>query len=381
LHALTALLLAACIGSWAYSQSAPANKDVKAGTVQRIKIHGKALEGNLEGETTDPDVTIYLPPGYESNRNTRYPVVYLLHGYSGTDATWTGRLAKLPESMDRDIAAKSAKEMIVVMPNAYTKYGGSMYSNSVTTGDWESYIAEDLVSYMDKNYRTIPDRMSRGIGGHSMGGYGAVRVAMKRPDVFSSLYILSACCLMNNPGGQRGNGGGNRGAAPRGAAPRGDGARGDTPQGATPQGDAPRGQAAGRGAGGRGNGFANVQFAEAAAWSPNPNNPPNYFDLPTKDGQVQPLIAAKWVANSPLAMVDQYVGNLKKFHAIAGDVGTSDGLMASNKQLEEAFTNFGIQHTFETYDGDHTNRIGARIEMKVLPFFSENLVFVQQKKK
>ena len=77
--------------------------------MQRIKIHGKALEGNLEGETADPDVTIYLPPGYESNRNARYPVVYLLHGYSGTDATWTGRLAKLPESMDRDIANKTVK--------------------------------------------------------------------------------------------------------------------------------------------------------------------------------------------------------------------------------------------------------------------------------
>src|SRR5262249_4134096 len=160
-----------------------------------------------------------------------------------------------------------------------------------------------------------------------------------------SLYILSACCLMNNPGAQPQ---GNRGQTNRGAGNRDDGARGDSARG-----EGARGQAAGRG-GNRGGGFANVQFAEAAAWSPNPNNPPNYFDLPTKDGQVQPLIAAKWVANSPLAMFDQYVGNLKKFHAIAGDIGTADGLMASNKQLEEAFTNFGITHTFETYEGDHT---------------------------
>src|SRR6516162_4191849 len=111
---------------------------------------------------------------------------------------------------------------------------------------------------------------------------------------------------------------------------------GDAPQGNN--GDAARG--AGNRGGGRGGAFANVQFAEVAAWSPNPGNPPNYFDLPTKDGQPQPLIVAKWIANSPLVMLDQYVGNLKKLHAIAGDVGTSDGLMASNKQLEEAFTNF-----------------------------------------
>jgi len=341
----------------------------KKGTVQHIKIHGKALEGNLEGETADPDVTIYLPPGYETSRKTRYPVIYLLHGYSGTDATWTGRIANVPDAMDRDIEAKTAREMIVVMPNAYTKYGGSMYSNSVTTGDWESYIAEDLVSYMDKNYRTIPDRMSRGIAGHSMGGYGAVRIAMKRPDVFSSLYILSACCLMNNPGGRGnrgGDGGGNRGDTPRGEAPRG-----DAPQGNS--GDAARG--AGNRGGGRGGAFANVQSAEAAAWSPNPGNPPSYFDLPAKDGQPQPLIVAKWIANSPLVMLDQYVGNLKKLHAIAGDVGTSDGLMASNKQLEEAFTNFGVNHKFETYDGDHTNHVKDRIEGSVFPFFSQNLSF------
>jgi len=173
---------------------------------------------------------------------------------------------------------------------------------------------------------------------------------------------------MNNPGGggNRGGNAGNRGAAslgeaPRGAAPQGNG------------GDAARG-AANRG-GGRGGAFANVQFAEAAAWSPNPGNPPNYFDLPTKDGQPQPLIVAKWIANSPLVMLDQYVGNLKKFHAIAGDVGTSDGLMASNKQLEEAFTNFGINHKFETYDGNHTNHVKDRIEGNVFPFFSQNLTF------
>jgi S-formylglutathione hydrolase FrmB len=363
--AALACILIACMAAWVLSQG-NVQTQVKAGTVQRIKIHGKALEGNLEGETAEPDVTIYLPPGYETNKNARYPVVYLLHGYSGTDGTWTGRLAKLPESLDRDIANKTAKEMIVVMPNAYTKYGGSMYSNSVTTGDWESYIAEDLVGYMDKNYRTIPDRMSRGLGGHSMGGYGAVRIAMKRPDVFSSLYIMSACCLMNNPGAQAQ---GNRGQGNRGGGNRGDGARGD----------GARGDGAARGAGNRGS-FANVQFAEAAAWSPNPSNPPNFFDLPVQDGQPQPLIVAKWIANSPLAMLDQYIGNLKKFHAITGDVGTSDGLMASNKQLEEAFTRFGVQHTFETYDGDHTNRVGERIEMKVLPFFSQNLSFVVGKR-
>src|SRR5215813_8560812 len=105
----------------------------------------------------------------------------------------------LADNADKDIAAGTMKEMILVSPDAFTKYSGSMYSSSATTGDWESYIAEDLVSYVDSHYRTIADRMSRGLAGHSMGGYGTIRIGMKRPDVFSSLYFISACCLMNTP--------------------------------------------------------------------------------------------------------------------------------------------------------------------------------------
>ena len=320
--------------------SAPAQK----GTVENIKVHGRSLEGNLEGDSPDRDVFVYLPPGYATNRNQRYPVVYLLHGYGLTGERWM-TFSNLAENADKDIAAGTMKEMILVNPDAFTKYNGSMYSASATTGDWETFIAEDLVSYIDSHYRTIPDRMSRGLGGHSMGGYGTIRIGMKRSDVFSSLYIMSACCLINNPGGQ-----GNRAAAPA-AAPAG-----------------------------RGNVFANAGSAQAAAWASNPNNPPQFFDLPVKDGVPQPLIVAKYAANSPLVMIDQYVTNLKKYHAIMGDVGTQDGLAASNRQMDQILTDFGVKHTFETYEGDHTNRVKERFELKVLPFFSNNLSFNRVKK-
>src|SRR5437773_817323 len=194
--------------------------------------------------------------------------------------------ANLAATADKDIAAGTMKEMILVNPDAFTKFNGSMYSSSATIGDWETYIAEDLVSYVDTHYRTIPNRMSRGLGGHSMGGYGTIRIGMKRPDVFSSLYIMSACCLMNNPGAAQGNRAARAATAPAPATPPAESARGDANRG--------RG-----GQGGRGGGFSNAQFAEAAAWSSNPKNPPQYFDVPVKDGQVQPGIAAKWVANSP----------------------------------------------------------------------------------
>jgi S-formylglutathione hydrolase len=346
---IISLVLALCLASPLFAQA-------KKGTVEHIKVHGKSLEGNLEGDSPDRDVFVYLPPSYGTNSNQRYPVVYLLHGYGLTGERWM-TFGNLAEASDGDIAAGTMKEMILVNPDAFTKYNGSMYSASPTTGDWEAYIADELVSYIDSHYRTIPDRMSRGLGGHSMGGYGTIRIGMKRPDVFSSLYIMSGCCLINLPSAQPAN----RGAAP--AAPT-------TP--AAPAAPAARG--------GRGNGFANAPSAQAAAWASNPNNPPNYFDVPVKDGVLQPLIAAKYAANSPLVMIDQYVTNLKKYHAIMGDVGTQDTLMTSNKQLDQIMTDFGIKHTFETYDGDHTNHVKDRFVQKVLPFFSTNLSFTAPRK-
>ena len=339
------LVLALVLGS---PFSAQSKTPAKTGSVEHVKVHGKSLEGNLEGDSPDRDVFVYLPPGYAANRNQRYPVVYLLHGYGLTGERWM-TFANLAETSDKDIAAGTMKEMILVNPDAFTKFNGSMYSASATIGDWETYIAEDLVSYIDSHYRTIPDRMSRGLGGHSMGGYGTIRIGMKRPDVFSSLYIMSGCCLLNNPGG---GGQANRGAAAPAAAP------------------APA----------RGGGFANAGSAQAAAFASNPNNPPNFFDLPVKDGVPQPLIIAKYAANSPLVMLDQYVTNLKRYHAIMGDVGTQDTLAASNRQMDQILTDFGVKHTFETYEGDHTNRVKERFELKVLPFFSNSLSFTRPKR-
>jgi enterochelin esterase-like enzyme len=351
-------IVALVIIALAVPAAGQSNGATKKGTVEKVSVHGAALQGNLEGDSPDRDVFIYLPPSYATSRNQRYPVVYLLHGYGLTGERWM-TFTNLAAAADTDIAAGTMKEMILVNPDAFTKYSGSMYSASVTTGDWESFIADDLVAYVDSHYRTLANRMSRGLGGHSMGGYGTIRIGMKRPDVFGSLYIMSACCLMNQPftGGNRGRGGeGARGAAPEGA-------RGAAPEGA-------RGAGQGRG---RGNGFGNVQGALAAAFSPNPKNPPDYFDNPIKDGEPQPLIVAKWAANSPLVMIDQYVTNLKKYHAIMAEVGLQDGLAASNKQMDQILTDFGVTHTFETYEGDHTNRVVERIEQKVLPFFSKNL--------
>jgi len=234
-----------------------------------------------------------------------------------------------------------------------------MFSNSPTIGDWETFIAQDLTAFIDKRYRTIASRDGRGLAGHSMGGYGTMRIGMKQPSVFAALYAMSSCCLMNDPAA--------RGAGP---GPRGDGAPG--------RGDAAaRGAGAGRGDGreagaGRGGGMANALSAQAAAWAPNTKTPP-FFDFPTKDGEIQPLIAAKWIANSPLVMVDQYVPALKSMRAIALDVGNQDPFVGTNTQLAESLTRLGVTQTFEVYEGDHGNRIRERFESQVLRFFSQHL--------
>jgi S-formylglutathione hydrolase len=379
-------LLAAAIAAPAAAQN---GATPRKGTVERIKVHGAALEGNLEKDSPDREVFVYLPPSYGTSPTQRFPVVYLLHGYGLTGERWMS-FTNVAAAADKNIAAGTTREMILVNPDAYTVYAGSMYSASPTTGDWEAFIADDLVSYVDTHYRTIPDRLSRGLGGHSMGGYGAFRIGMKRPDVFAALYPMSACCLIDASITGSGRGRGAAGAGNAAAAPAG--RAGTNPAAASPTAAAParqaegnRGDAPARGAGagargGRGGGFSNVQSALAAAWAPNPKNPPQYFDQPIVDGVPQPLIVAKFAANSPFIMLSQYVTNLKKYKAIKIDVGNQDGLAASNHQMEEAMTAFSISHTFETYEGDHTNRVPQRIEESVLPFFSSNLSFAPPKK-
>jgi S-formylglutathione hydrolase len=312
------------------------------GTVQRIQVHGKSLEGNLEGDSPDRDVAVYLPQSYNTSGGRRYPVLYLLHGFTDDVDHWWGvkqHFVNVPVIADKTLAA-GVGEMIIVMPNAFTRYQGSMYSNSITTGDWESYVAKELVAWIDGHYRTVPSRNGRGLAGHSMGGYGAIRIGMKYPEVFSSIYLLSPCCMAaTNP---RPN-------------PKLEALHDPSDVTALDFG----GKAA---------------LASAAAWSPDPKNPPLFFDLPYKNGEVRPEIVAKWQANAPLAMVDQYIPALRQFHAIGMDAGTQDQPIAGTvERLDRILNDYGIKHVYESYEGNHVNRIAERLEMKVLPFFASNL--------
>ena len=325
-------------------------------SVEHIKIHGAALEGNLEGDAVDREAFVFLPPSYEKDKKRRYPVVYALHGYSIGAEQWTHEI-HVPQTIEGAFA-QGSKEMIVVLPDSKTIYNGSMYSSSATTGDFENYVAHDVVAYIDAHYRTIPDRQSRGLVGHSMGGYGASRIGMKHPDVFGALYIMSPCCLSPMAGG---------GPGPADQMKE----RAIANEKKVAAAKSPSELAA------ESPGFGAAIFATAAAWAPDPKNPPLYFDLPTKGGEPQPEVIAKFTANAPLVFIDQYIGNLKQYKAISIDVGDQDGLRADTGKLHDVLDKYGIANSFEIYSGTHTSAVADRFQNHVMPFFSNNLCFTR----
>jgi S-formylglutathione hydrolase len=310
------------------------------GAAETFTLHGKSLAGNLIGDSADRTVSVYLPKAYATDKRRRFPVIYLLHGFTDSDEKWfrtPTHWINLPAVLD-----KAAADFIVVMPNAFNAFQGSMYSTSVTIGDWETFVARELVAAIDAKYRTLPRAASRGLAGHSMGGYGAMRIGMKNPDVFSAVYLLSPCCM----------------TPPAAGAPRAsqiekvktleDVAKADF--------------------------GTKAQLASAAAWSPNPKNPPFYMDLPAQNGEPRPDVRARWAANAPLAMLDQYIPNIKRLRAFGFDAGDKDmGIASACKSLHEALDRYGLPHRYAEYEGNHTNRVAERIEKVAVPFFTEHL--------
>lgn len=319
-----------------------------AGQIERVRVHAPSLMGNLEGDDADREVLIYLPPSYAKDPTRRYPVLYLLHGFSDTANLWFGlsgpHFVNLPLAADAAYA-QGTKQMIIVMPDAFTKYEGSLYSNSPVTGDWERFITHTLVHFIDTHYRTLASPASRGLAGLAMGGYGVLRLAMKFPGIFSSIYAMSPCCLAAN-----------------------------LHPSVTLMRQAAKIQATGDVA--SADPAVKAVLASAAAWSPDPRNPPSDFDLPIQNGKPVPSVIAAWAANAPLAMVYQYIPNLKTYGAIAFDAGNRDVAVAKTvRSLDKILTAYGIQHVFQIYRGNRTDRIQQRLIHDVLPFFSQHLKF------
>ena len=334
------------------SASLPAQvTEWRGGVTQVDTVQAPSLRGNLIGDPAWREATVYLPPEYKANRTKRYPVVYLLHGFDADHrAFMRGAYQNLNVRVSTDslIEAGAVREMIIVTPNARNFFGGSFYMNSPVSGKWEDFIVRDLVSHMDRKYRTIRDRRGRGIAGHSMGGFGALRIAMRNPDTFSAVYAMSPCCIGTMDGSDR--------VAGWKAANRIRSREDYSKAGFT----------------------ANLIYALASAFSPNVHKPPFFTDLPYRlEGDnlvVDSAVLRKW-SSGPLAMARTHTRELRRL-AMGFDAGDADGLRdipPNVKALDSLLTASDVPHFAEIYSGTHGSRIKSRLESIVLPFFSKNL--------
>ncbi len=314
-------------------------------------VRSPALEGNRLGDSPVRPLLVYLPPSYAEDVTRRYPALYLLHGFGGSPAAWVNGQYQglmLGRMMDSLIAAQAVKEFIIVMPDGANALGGSVFTNSATTGDWETYLIRDVVRYVDQHYRTIRRAPSRGIAGHSMGAGAALRIAMRYPGGFGAVYAMSPNAELP--------------CANISAADRG-----------TLLGLSRRSQADSI------SGWSRVCLGYAAAWSPDSARPPFYADLPfhRAGAAVEPDsgVIERWRGWRLIDMAPRYREGLVRLRGIAFDVGTADGYARGVAEFDSLLTRLRVRHQYRTYDGDHSNQVGRRVVEALLPWFSGILNF------
>ena len=340
----------------------PAAKQTGAGKVAYVKIPAPALKGNLLGDPAEQEVAIYLPPGYQASGSKRYPVLYLLHGYGGNPRAWfaSGRFGfNIEPVLEELMGSGKVSEMIIVAPNGTNAFGGSFYVNSAASGNWEDFIVRDVVGYVDSNYRTLARAASRGIAGHSMGGYGAIHAGMRNTEVFSAVYALSPCCL-----GLEGE------FIDAAAVWRRLGTIRTKEQMPTPI-KSPED-------------FLVTAFTGAgAAFSPDTVRPPFYSDplYFEKDGKLNQneAVVANWKSKMPLYLVAEHKSSLLKLRGIFLDYGQKEEfahIRSTTARFSLVLSENGIPHIFELYpDGDHGSHVRERLEKKVFAIFSDRLDF------
>jgi len=340
-------------------------QDNKNGKVIVEKFLAPSLQGNRAGEDPMRRLTIYLPPGYKGS-NQRYPTIYYLHGFTVNDS-FMMRWNKFNELMDTAILNGHLHPMILVLPNSETDFGGSLYTNSTLTGNWADYIGKDVVNYIDKKYRTIPDRNSRGLCGHSMGGNGALKLGMLFPDVFGAVYALSpggiswpADSLINDP-------------VFKGL----DSFRNELSNKQIIE-SIMKGEPDARK-------NSNKKFMADLARTYSPTEDKTFLSaqMPVSyigDSMiVNEEVVKKWEANFPINMIEGHLTALKSLNAIKMDWGRNDnvpGLVIGCLQFSKKLEANGVNHFAEQYIGGHADKQGGwagRIYTDLLPFFDTYL--------
>ena len=316
-----------------------------SGKIVTDTITSQSLKDNKLGDPDTRNITLYLPPSY-GNSNKFYSVIYLLHGFGGDERSFVNEVSELLAILLIDSAIDSGilKEIIIVMPNAKTKYGGSYYLNSELTGKYEDYIAGELVSFIDSKYRTIHNRSGRAIAGASMGGYGSMTLGMKHPDNFVAIASLSPPLsfdiiaeamvpevIKENPNGMTGPGAGQ---------------------------------------------FTDYIYALSAALSPNLNNPHFFVDLPFEypSGKIIQEVRQRWLKADPLTRLPERAQALKRMKGIYIDVGDDDlpGFTEAVKIFSQELNKLGVLHNLNIYEGGHSDK-GVERAIDSLSFLSNLL--------
>jgi S-formylglutathione hydrolase FrmB len=331
------------------------------------KITSPALAGNLLGDPATRPLWVWLPPSYDTSSDKRYPSIYLLHGFTGDHNQFkhsTMLNLNVGEMASALIAEGRIEEAIIVMPNAANVYGGSFYSSNKVIGDYRSYIAQDLVKYIDGKYRTIPERGQRSIAGNSMGANGALSLAMEYPSVFGAVAAMSPSADL---------------AAPPSAL---DGFMKTNPETLDKptlvhNTDELRALL-------RGNVSVNVFYARGAAFSPNPANPPFYVDLPLKypEKTVVQDVWKKWLTQNMASQIERNGQNLKNTDIFI-DIGVGPVTFMPEghdiKHLLAALNKQGLDHSFVESPGDHISHLRVRT-MEVLKFLANPGTYDARKK-
>jgi S-formylglutathione hydrolase FrmB len=321
-----------------------------------ITIPSVALGDNLLGDPAERDVTVYLPPRYFTGEES-FPVVYYLAGYS------TGRaITNVTVPRDFDRAFETVDPMIVVIIDGNNRMQGSFYVDSSTTGGWATFIADDVVSYIDANYRTIADRDSRGIAGHSMGGFGALDIAMRHSDVFGSVYALAPGLFDEN------------GLAEFQVFSLESHIRDVISLLGEVDGDDPEAGISTLAA----SAASSFDIGYGMAFAPTDEFP--YFEYPySLEGDTLVRDDAVWALwesgfGNIEAEVAEFGDEWTSLNGIGIDCGSNDGYAWIPKgcaYLDAELTEAEIDHTYATHPGNHSDRNRERVLEYMLPFFAE----------
>ncbi|RYZ58945.1 MAG: esterase family protein, partial [Chitinophagaceae bacterium] len=312
------------------------------GRVEEKTFLAASLQNNKGGEDPNRKLFVYLPPGYD-NSTQRYPTLYFLHGFAA-DASDMMQWIDFKTLMDSAISSGKMRPMILVLPSSMTTYFGSFYTNSSLTGNWADYIGKDVVAYMDKAYRTLAHRSHRGLFGHSMGGNGALKLAMLYASTFSAVYAMSPGALhfsdefrLSHPAFKR--------VYQQKTL--------DSLRTAAPPLDFERFPF-----------FEMLYVSMARTYSPNVAEKKMQADGPIQyvgdKMVVNAEVLKKWEANFPINMIENHLEALRSLTALKIDWGRNEDfrhIPATNLQFSKKLEAFGIKHFAEEYIGDHVNML------------------------